>query len=213
MEGCAGWTAPTVDRSGCAPRTRRTNKQATIWNHTASESREDPDMANVQPVTDAAVTYGNQRETETRNELQPQIDDLTAQNAQLQEELDDCQSGGGPTPPEPNKALIGSSVNGSLFTNLGYSEADVTRVYLRSLPSGSKWNKIVNDGGATSDLKDGQANLAPGGALWLSWKEANVNLCDAFFDTIPEEVHEKYHIIGTWYHEPEDNETSSSQKQ
>lgn len=170
-------------------------------------------MANVQPVTDAAVTYGDQRAAEASAPLEDQIESLEAANADLQQRLDDCEAGGGPTPPDDDfTCLIGASVNGPLFKGLGYSEADCTRVYLRSLPNGSTWNNIVNDGGATSDLRDGVSNLAPGGALWLSYKERDIAKADAFFDTIPEDVAETYHIVTTWYHEPEDNETSSAQK-
>lgn len=121
-----------------------------------------------------------------------------------------------PEPPDPEEhtALIGSSVNGPLFKSLGYTEVDATRVYLRSLPNGSSWQGgITNDGGASSDLRDAQAHTAPGGVLWLSYKERDVAKADAYFDTIPEDVHDKFHIVTTWYHEPEDNETSSSQKE
>jgi hypothetical protein len=117
-----------------------------------------------------------------------------------------------PEPPEEFVPMIGSSVNGPLFKGLGYSECDCTRVYLRSLPAGSTWTDIKGDGGATSDLRDGVSNCAPGGVLWLSYKEKNVGNADAFFDTVPEDVKAMYHLVTTWYHEPEDNETSSSQK-
>lgn len=57
-------------------------------------------MADVKPVTDAAVTYGNQRAAEASAPLEAQIEDLEAQVASLQQQLDECE-GGNPDPPDP----------------------------------------------------------------------------------------------------------------
>jgi hypothetical protein len=57
-------------------------------------------MADVQPVTDAAVTYGDQRAEEAAVEatapLEQQIATLEAQVADLTQQLADCESGGEP---------------------------------------------------------------------------------------------------------------------
>lgn len=51
-------------------------------------------MADVKPVTDAAVTYGDQRAQEQKAEDQSQIDALEAQVADLTRQLAECEAGG-----------------------------------------------------------------------------------------------------------------------
>lgn len=57
-------------------------------------------MADVKPVTDAAVVYGDQRAAEATAPLNQQIDQLEAQVADLTAQLEECQGGGEPEPPE-----------------------------------------------------------------------------------------------------------------
>jgi hypothetical protein len=104
--------------------------------------------------------------------------------------------------------LLGSSVNGRLFTTLGRNEVDTTRVYLRALPAGSSWTNV--DG--QTDLRDGVNWTREGGTIWLSYKEPNVQRASNFFDTMPTSVVDKCRVFCTYHHEPENDFTSVSQR-
>ena len=101
--------------------------------------------------------------------------------------------------------LLGSSVNGPL-SGLGVApQIDVTRVYLRNLPTGSAWGNV----NGSNDLRVGLARLAPGGTLWLSYKEADIEKASAFFSTMPSSVLDHARVMCTYHHEPEDNFTTA----
>lgn len=162
---------------------------------------------------------------------------LVAANQQisdLQLALDQCQH---PVPPGPGY-MNGCSVNGPAFKGtaqggLGYNTINMTRIFLRQLPAGSTWDNIQavaevspsaadaspfwlpsvrsipGDSAATQDLKDGQKYATD--VLWISWKETDPKLVDAFFDTMPTNLQEQ--VWGTYHHEPEDDTASETPTQ
>lgn len=152
---------------------------------------------------------------------------LTAANTQiadLTKQLADCQN---PPPPPQTGQLMGSSVNGPLFqaTGLNYDTVAITRVYLRDLPPGSNWDSVLSfkdaspeavmaaprsrpslqsipgDAGAATDLRDGVRFATD--VLWISWKEQDPSLVDAFLDTMPDDL--GVEVWGTFHHEPEND--------
>jgi hypothetical protein len=104
-------------------------------------------------------------------------------------------------PSLPSGTLTGSSVNGALFTTLGRSKVPVTRAYLTQLPAGSSWNDFA-------DIRD--ASKYSSNTVWISFKEENPALVDAFLATKPKDLNLR--VIATYFHEPEDNVTSDAAK-
>lgn len=156
-----------------------------------------------------------------RQVIESAVDQLDAVSASLLTLLDE------PEPPEP-QTQQGCSVNGPAFGKLGYDTIGITRVFLRDLPPGSNWDSVVGqvidypigaearrnlpawspsvrgipgDSTAANDLADGVAFATA--ALWLSWKEEDADLVDAFLDTKPDDL--GLNVIGTFHHEPEDD--------
>jgi hypothetical protein len=138
--------------------------------------------------------------------LEKQVTQLQADYAKLQAEYDAYKRAHPDIPVPPAiKTLLGTSLNGPAFKaakdgGLGYTKTDVARVYLRQLPRGSTWDNILNDGTATSDLKDAVAKATQ--IIWLSCKETDPALVDAFLRTKPTTVRQD--IWWTHHHEPED---------
>jgi Glycosyl hydrolase family 26 len=136
------------------------------------------------------VAYGDERAAQ-----QAAVDAL--QYAALQREFEDYREA---HPDYLRPTLFGSSVNGPLFKTLGYRSVPITRVFLRQLPNGSRWESISGDAKATSDLANGCARATD--VLWVSFKEADPALVNAFFASKPEGL--GLEVWGTFHHEPED---------
>jgi len=170
--------------------------------------------ANLSAVTAAAQTYGDERAADQKavddarlNSLQGDYDALKRDYVSLTAEYNAYRQSHPDTPvtpptPEPPTAttLMGSAVNGPLFTTLGYTKVPATRVFLRQLPAGSTWTNIIGDGGATGDLKDGIARATD--LIWLSCKETDPKLVDAFLAKKPAGLPE---VWWTHHHEPEND--------
>lgn len=169
--------------------------------------------ANLSAVTAAAQTYGDERAADQKGVDDVRYNALQAQYDQLVKDFDaykaahpDTPVPPQPTPPQDATTLFGSSVNGPLVKpisagGLGYTTMAATRVYLRALPKGSTWNNIVGDGGATSDLADAVKYGTK--LLWLSVKESDPTLLDAFLKTMPKNL--GMDVWGTFHHEPEND--------
>lgn len=99
------------------------------------------------------------------------------------------------------ETLMGASIKGTLFSTLGRDKVPVTRVYLRQLPAGSKWSDFA-------DLAAAKAHSTK--AIWVSFKEDNPALVDAFLDTVPSDLGRE--LIVTYFHEPEDNLTTDAER-
>jgi hypothetical protein len=170
--------------------------------------------ANLSAVTAAAQTYGDERAADQKavddarlNSLQGDYDALKRDYVSLTAEYNAYRQSHPDTPvtppdPKPPTAttLMGSAVNGPLFTTLGYTKVPATRVFLRQLPAGSTWTNIIGDGGATGDLKDGIARATD--LIWLSCKETDPKLVDAFLAKKPAGLPE---VWWTHHHEPEND--------
>jgi hypothetical protein len=153
--------------------------------------------ANIAPVTAAATTYGDERAADQLAVDKVAYDALAAEYA--------AYRAAHPDTPAPAGTLLGSSLNGPAFKSaaaggLGYTKTTIARVYLRALPKGSTWTNIIGDAGATSDLKDACAKATK--VIWLSWKEPDPVLVDAFLATMPGLDQA---VWGTMHHEPEND--------
>jgi len=152
--------------------------------------------ADVTPVTTAAITYGDARAADQKAADQKAYDTLAAEYAAYKQSHPDT-----PVPPTPVPAtLLGTSLNGPAFKSLGYTRTTLARVYLRQLPKGSTWTNIPGDGTATSDLKDAVVKATQ--VIWLSCKETDPTLVDAFLATMPGDLAQQ--VWWTHHHEPED---------
>lgn len=176
-----------------------------------------------------ALAAARQETAQTKQQLAA----ANQQISDLQLALDQCQH---PVPPGPG-FMSGCSVNGPAFkappNGLGYTNTHITRVFLRQLPAGSTWDNvkaydergaeamlasprffptvksIPGDSAATQDLKDGLKYGTD--VVWISFKETDPNLVDAFFDTMPTNLEEE--VWGTYHHEPEDDTASETPQQ